>query len=868
MRKKVLLLFLAFAGVVGLAACGETSQELTSIDFVGIADVEIENGSTFNFFDGVTAVGNNDADFTDEIVLTSTSSAVNTETGALDTLQAGVHAVRYEVTFEGITARLFRYVTVKSPQVEEGEMLVNSTLDTGTSGWDDPSVVYIAEGAAMTLSNDAGTLKAEVTPGAQFFTPRFGQMGIPFENGKTYEVSFDAKSTVEKEIALQVGELLTAAPWFNDFLPAAQNILYRTITTDWETYSYKFTMTQDNQNGGILFGLGNIGDASIAATIHFDNFEIVESTPDADTTGPVLSGIEDAEVLVGATFDPLTDVTALDVTDGDVTADITVEIKDATDTVVTAIDTAAEAVFTVTYTVEDSLGNETVETRTVTVIAEPADPAWTGYGVAATTRTTIAYSGTPAEWYNTNAQLTLANFDGTKDTATILFRGMDTQEYVFKIEGGGKNVEETHTADGTLQTITMDLSSLSEAERDAMVLLVVFAKTLDGAGSFDVYGVEEAESVGPWAVYGYTLASVVNIFNFPNPDPVAWYNNNAQLEGILFDGANDTVTMDVIGTSGVTYLVKVEAPGGFIEQEFVGTGAAQEVEISLVTLSEAVRAQINKIILFDKDSTVTSIVEVYDVEYSVSTDPVWVGYNVALGQRTLVDYAGITGEWWVTNVQLPLDAFDGTKTVATFPFIGEAGQTYLFKIEGGGKAAEAPHTADGTLESVTVDLSALSEAERSGLTLVIVFAQTLDGAGTMELFDVEEATVTKSWIGYGMGVTVVETMTFPAAPASWWENNAQLEVLAFDGANDTVTFTFTGDVGVTYVFKMVNDDESVAVEARGIGTGSEQTVSLDFSSFTAEQRATLNLIIVFNEDSTEETVLELHGIVFSNSEAN
>jgi len=369
MGKKVLLLFLAFAGVLGLIACGETGQELTSIDFEGIADVEIENGSTFNFFDGVTAKGNNDEDFTDSIVITSTSDAVNTETGALDTLQSGIHAVRYEVTYEGITARLFRYVTVKPPQVEEGEMLVNPTLDTGTSGWDDPSVVYIAEGAAMTLSNDEGTLKAEVTPGAQFYAPRFGQMGIPFENGKTYEVSFDAKSTVEKEIALQVGELLPSAPWFNDFLPAAQNILYRTITTDWATYSYKFTMTQDNQDGGILFGLGKIGDDSIAATLHFDNFDIVESTPDADTTGPVLSGLDDVTITSGTAFDPLAGVTALDVTDGDVTDDIAVVVTDDQANVVDPLDTNVEGVYTLTYTVSDSLNNQTVETRTLTVVS-------------------------------------------------------------------------------------------------------------------------------------------------------------------------------------------------------------------------------------------------------------------------------------------------------------------------------------------------------------------------------------------------------------------------------------------------------------------------------------------------------------------
>ena len=124
MRKKILFLFLALAGVVGLASCVE-GEALTSIDFVGIADVEVENGSDFNFFDGVTAVGNDGTSFTELIVLTSTSAAVNVETGELDTLQAGVHAVRYEVEFEGIVARLFRYVTVKSPQVQEGELPVD-----------------------------------------------------------------------------------------------------------------------------------------------------------------------------------------------------------------------------------------------------------------------------------------------------------------------------------------------------------------------------------------------------------------------------------------------------------------------------------------------------------------------------------------------------------------------------------------------------------------------------------------------------------------------------------------------------------------------------------------------------------------------
>ena len=250
MRKKILLLFLAFAGLLGLAACTvESEPSLTSITFAGVEDLEVENGESFNFLTGVTATGNDEVDYTDLITITTTSSAVNVDTGELDTLQTGVHFARYEVVVgEGeseVVARHSRYITVKAPTVEEGQMVVNPDMTDSISGWNDPSVVYIADGASMTLSHEDGALKAEVVAGSNFFTPRFGQVNVPFENGKTYEVSFRAKSSVEKEIALQVGELLPAAPWYVDFLPET---IYRTIGTEWTTYSYKFTMRQPEEN--------------------------------------------------------------------------------------------------------------------------------------------------------------------------------------------------------------------------------------------------------------------------------------------------------------------------------------------------------------------------------------------------------------------------------------------------------------------------------------------------------------------------------------------------------------------------------------------------------------------------------------------
>ena len=79
---------------------------------------------------------------------------------------------------------------------------------------------------------------------------------------------------------------------------------------------------------------------------------------------PTFAGLEDAIILVGGEFDPLAGVTAADFEDGDITADITV----------TGWLAAAAAVagdYELVYTIIDSEGGETVETRIVTVNTLP-----------------------------------------------------------------------------------------------------------------------------------------------------------------------------------------------------------------------------------------------------------------------------------------------------------------------------------------------------------------------------------------------------------------------------------------------------------------------------------------------------------------
>jgi hypothetical protein len=261
-----------------LTACGTAAPELTSITLDGVGAVEVEFDSPFNLKTGVTATGNNNVDYSSSITLASISDAVNLTTGALDTKKTGIHAVRYTVTVGSIVAQQWRNITVLQPEAVVGEMLQNGDFSLGTAVWSSPANGYfeLEGGRFNSFEVVNGELKIDFVPaGSIVVFPRFGQMNIPFLQGKTYEISFDARSSVERPMAMQIGRLLPNAPWFDDFLdhlPPDDRFFTPTLTTSMATYTYTFTMNKNDLAGGILFGFGT----SVNAVIHMDNIEIVE----------------------------------------------------------------------------------------------------------------------------------------------------------------------------------------------------------------------------------------------------------------------------------------------------------------------------------------------------------------------------------------------------------------------------------------------------------------------------------------------------------------------------------------------------------------------------------------------------------------
>lgn len=128
------------------------------------------------------------------------------------------------------------------------------------------------------------------------------------------------------------------------------------------------TMTQ-------VFFIDAAGEKSASVILtengHFDYYIIAEDSSKnrsakvrvrfevgQDTSAPIISGIESITVKVGAVFDPLEGVSALDNADGDLTYKIELDGE---------VDTSTVGQYQLTYRVTDSSGNTATETRLVIV---------------------------------------------------------------------------------------------------------------------------------------------------------------------------------------------------------------------------------------------------------------------------------------------------------------------------------------------------------------------------------------------------------------------------------------------------------------------------------------------------------------------
>ncbi len=364
MRKTFIMVALLLLALVAGCDKKKPEPEDLTFTFTGLSDVELVIGDTLDLMKDVKVMGSDGVDYTNKVTILVASSAITREGNVITAVAAGDVLIRYRVTLtvgdDIVEDTQFRNIVVKTPPKPEGELVANGDFSEGMAFWE----TYLGAGN-MELDFEEDALKITLTAVGAAYEPRVTQMGVPFEKGKAYKISFKAKALAPKKINAQVGELLPNYPWFVDFKPG--QTVHFDITTEWKEYSYEFIMNLENDRGGVLFEFGTVGGDATITTIWLTNVKAEEVEIKPDTVAPEIT-VKNLELLKGSALNLANYVSAFDVRDGDIPfEDLTIVIKKGEETV-TAIDTSVEGEYVVSVTATDKAGNSATETFTVTIV--------------------------------------------------------------------------------------------------------------------------------------------------------------------------------------------------------------------------------------------------------------------------------------------------------------------------------------------------------------------------------------------------------------------------------------------------------------------------------------------------------------------
>lgn len=256
--------------------CSETDLLIAGICYdqtapviFGLEDINILIGTTFDPLSGISAEDAFDGDLT-----------VNIEvTGNVDTTDLGIYYLKYTVTDEsGNKLEAIRYISVVYIRDADSPMITNGEFSLSIYSW----IIYnVSSGgfADFQVIDDELVVDIKSINDGIVWEPRIHNEGIYFEQGKTYQISFDARSDLPRSIHVHIGELFSSNPWFIGFMDIGTKI--HDLSTTYQTYTAVFTMNdKSNDNGAILFEFGDveghIGTNNLITKVYIDNVIITE----------------------------------------------------------------------------------------------------------------------------------------------------------------------------------------------------------------------------------------------------------------------------------------------------------------------------------------------------------------------------------------------------------------------------------------------------------------------------------------------------------------------------------------------------------------------------------------------------------------
>lgn len=172
--------------------------------------------------------------------ITITSGLISIDAGAF------TRDGNYTITVEA--SRYANATVVQKVFAADGNLILNGDMSDGINNWS----LYTADGSNAALNVSGGALDVNFSGYDGWFqwSTQVYQDNVPFVAGKTYVLSFDIKSTIEKPIIVDIEKTAD----FNIKYLQATVITPAAISTP---YSYEFTVNANETNAKVLFQLGS-----------------------------------------------------------------------------------------------------------------------------------------------------------------------------------------------------------------------------------------------------------------------------------------------------------------------------------------------------------------------------------------------------------------------------------------------------------------------------------------------------------------------------------------------------------------------------------------------------------------------------------
>lgn len=167
------------------------------------------------------------------------------------------------------------YIDNVKLEVKDAKFISSIVKNGRFDGTVDPWMSWTGDGgsADVSLTSD-GVMKIAVNNvGPNSWSVQEFQQGLKFENGKKYSVSFKAKADEVRKMNVNIGKQLDSDPWYLAFVDTETVELSSTM----KEYNFEFIMNQaTDENGKIVFELGNITGGNAATNVYIDDVLINE----------------------------------------------------------------------------------------------------------------------------------------------------------------------------------------------------------------------------------------------------------------------------------------------------------------------------------------------------------------------------------------------------------------------------------------------------------------------------------------------------------------------------------------------------------------------------------------------------------------